>query len=1650
MSTTDATDDFPFEDGPVSGGPSDTDGVVTPDAVEGDTFPIVGIGASAGGLKAFQEFFLALPARPGMAFVLVQHLSPDHESALAELVQTKTEMVVTQVADHPDVEPDRVYVIPPGKHLEIEDGHLQLAEARRDRGRPAAVDHFFRTLAADQGPRAVCVVLSGTGSDGALGLKAVKERGGLTMAQAPSDAEYDGMPRSAIDTDLVDIEGTAGDLARQLVQIRSAGARITLPESPGTLLPENDHQALQAVFAHLRERTAHDFSDYKRTTILRRLARRLQVTGQPDLPEYAAYLRSTPDEVRALLRDFLISVTQFFRDEEAFAALEAETIPALFEGKTRNDQVRVWVAGCATGEEAYSVAMLLCEYRERLEDPPDLQVFATDIDEDALESAREGHYAEAVTADVSAERLRRFFDLEAGGVRVKNELRQIVLFARHNLLADPPFSRLDLIACRNVLIYFNRAVQERVFATFHYALRSGGRLFLGAAEGPSLLSKGFASSNKAARIYVRRDVGGRSHIPVLNSGDGRRGTPPARPDPSAPPREGLVERYHQWTVEQYAPPRLLVDEHYDVTHVFGDAGAYLVDREGPVTQNVVDKVLQAFRFDLRAALFRAFSSGETTDTRFQRVAVGGSERIVRLHVGPVGGAAAQDGLAEVVFVELDPETVATLGAGPVLEDERDDDAAAHLEDELRETRRRLQITIEESETSNEELKASNEELQSINEELQSTTEELETSKEELQSTNEELQTVNQELKNKVDELVRSNSDLQNLISSTEIATLFLDRTLRLKRYTPQASDLFHVHPVDYGRPFSHIVPRFQYGDLDEMAERVLETLVPEEFEVEGENGRWYAARVSPYRTTDDRIDGIVLTFVDVSDLHAALEDAARRAAQQTAVAELGRLALGGLALDELFERTCELAADALGADFAKVLRHRPGHSDLVLEAGTGWSDGLVGEATVPDGMDSQAGYTLVAEAPVVVSKTSEETRFTAPSLLTDHGVESGLSVPIGKGGESAWGVLGVHSTHPRTFSDNDAQFAEVAANVLAEAVQRTNAEETIAGQLSEIEAVYGTAPVGLAFMDRNLRYLRINERLAEINGLPIEAHIGRRGQDLFPLLAEKVEPILERIVETGEAVEDLEFRGATLRDPDDERDWLCSYVPDVAESGEVRGVSVVVRDITERKRAERDRVDALAELDFVLEAADIGVWSRDLTTDTVVLDERARRMVGLEDGASVEEIFAQAHPDDVPVMVSSVEAARHDPGYELSYLVRLTDEAGGWRWFEIRGRSIPGRGPGGAIAGVIYDVTDFREATEKARQRLAQIDAYFDAVPLIVSVLDLEGRYLRLNTKTAQFTGIPADGLVGKKAADLFPALGEVTNPIVEDVLASGKPQLGVPVQAAPPPKPDEIRDWLLYVQPILEGGEPVAVTVVSQDVTELTSVQAELQALTDDLEARVAERTTQVRQLSAKLTHAEDAERQRLALILHDDLQQILYGAQAKLAALQRADAETAQALVLEVGDALRRAVQTCRSLSVDLSPPILSEEGLMGALDIVAHRFHEVHGLEVALEGSIETSMSVPSQTLLIRVVRELLFNVVKHAGVERVAIEVGLRDGGVCIDIIDDGVGFDLEGAAPGMGLASVRERILLIGGRFEIASESGVGTRASVCVPTHPVP
>ncbi|MBY4897450.1 chemotaxis protein CheB [Cupriavidus sp. AU9028] len=854
----------------------------TPDAEEPEIdhispsslrFPVVGIGASAGGIRALQTFFEQCPARCDMAFVVILHLSPRHESNAAAILQRSTSLRVVQVTSPTPIEKDTIYIIPPNRDLTMNDGYVRVTESSRPRGAHVAIDLFFRTLAKAHRQRAFAIVMSGTGSDGAVGMATVKEMGGVTMAQLPEDAEHDGMPRSAIDTGVVDVVLPAAELPQKLLDLWANAREIELPEpvvrtgpahaAAGSLAREDAEQALREIIALLHNRTGHDFRHYKRATVLRRIERRMQVNALPRLPAYRDYLRDNAQETPALLKDMLIGVTNFFRDREAFEAMERDVVPAIFASKSRRDDVRAWVAGCATGEEAYSVAMLLCEHSATLTDAPGIQVFATDIDESAIRTARAGAYPESIMADVIPARLRQFFSKETPYYRIKKTLRDHVLFAAHNVLRDPPFSHLDLVTCRNLLIYLDREVQREVLEMFHFALRPGGYLLLGSSESADAASRLFTPVDKRHRLYQAK-VGTHAsrYAPALPLGAQLPKKPPSRPYEREPERrQTAFSTMHQRALELYAPPSVIVNYDSEIVHLSDRAGRFLRQPGGVPSNNLLALVLPELRLELRTALYQASQSGKSVEARRTRLDREGRSFYVNIVVRPFRDP---DGSADFMLVLFDEVEDTMRQDRDDTEDSDKDPMLAQLESELQQTKEQLQSTIEQAETSMEELKASNEELQAINEELRSASEELETSKEELQSINEELITVNHELKSKVEETGKVNDDLQNLIASTDIATVFVDSAVRIKRYTPRAADIFSIIPNDVGRSLLDITHRLDYDSLADDVALVFQTLRTIEREIASIDDRRYIARLLPYRTTEDRIEGAVLTFIDIT------------------------------------------------------------------------------------------------------------------------------------------------------------------------------------------------------------------------------------------------------------------------------------------------------------------------------------------------------------------------------------------------------------------------------------------------------------------------------------------------------------------------------------------------------------------------------------------------------------------------------------------------------------------------------------------------------------------------------------------------------------------------------------------------------------------
>ena len=837
-------------------------------------FPVVGIGASAGGLAAVQTFLENMPDNNGRAIVVVLHLSPNHKSNAAEILQRYTRMPVVRVHEKIPLQINSVYVIPPHSILLMEDGHLELTE-RIDGGAPVAIDLFFRTLADAHGERAFCVVLSGMGSDGAVGLTRVKEKGGVTFVQAPEDAQYDSMPRAAIATNHADIVLPVADMPQRLLNLSRNAKEIRLPQDihEDVLPPEHKtadqsaEDALQAILKIVQLRTHHDFRNYKKATILRRLERRLQVRALPDLIAYRAYLETHADETELLLQDMLISVTNFFRDRECFDALEREAIPSIFAARRDNDPIRVWVAGCATGEEAYTIAILLREYADRNGIAVPIQIFATDIDERAIATARAGVYPGAIVADVSPLRLQSYFVHEGENYRVIKPIRESVLFAMHNILRDPPFSRLDLICCRNLLIYLDREAQRNVIETFHFALKHEGLLFLGNSETEDAAPNLFSIVDKKNRLYrSTAQPNSLRHIPPLPTHGFSHPVKNGNGDVINERRRVSFAQIHQRALECFSPPSVLIDAEYNILHLSANSAEFLEHQGGEPSHNLLSNVHPDLRLELRTALFKASQSQIDVDTVSTLMNSAQDAISVSISVHHFQDVDYPPGALLVIFTRQSSNTAPTpeLITTPATEL-----IVNHLEAEIKRYKEELQTTIERSEISTEELKASNEELQTINEELRSATEELETSKEELQSMNEELITLNSELKNKIEETDVTNDYLHNLIASTDIATIFIDREMRIVRFTPRATDIFQLIQSDQGRPLTDIRHRLHYDSMTEDAVEAFRHLRTIERRVSSNDDKHYLARVLPYRTKEDKIEGAVLTFIDVTALHLA-------------------------------------------------------------------------------------------------------------------------------------------------------------------------------------------------------------------------------------------------------------------------------------------------------------------------------------------------------------------------------------------------------------------------------------------------------------------------------------------------------------------------------------------------------------------------------------------------------------------------------------------------------------------------------------------------------------------------------------------------------------------------------------------------------------
>jgi len=1604
------TNDQPSEQqAPDPNNPESQNDPVQPTAAAPPRLSVVGIGASAGGLRTLQTFFRALPADTGMSFVVVVHLSPEHKSVLAELLQPHTEMPVSQVEGRVEMQPDQVYVIPPGKRLLVTEGHLELAEFEMPRGQRLQIDAFFRSLAEHHGD-GVAIILSGAGSDGAVGIQSIKEGGGLIFVQDPVEAEYDGMPKSAIATGLADVVAPLAELAAQLVAAKRTRAALQLPVDP-TALSEPAEQTLSEILAQLRMRTGHDFSGYKRSTVLRRIGRRMQLPHLETLTAYLHRLRQDGDEVDALYRDLLIHVTGFFRDPAAWRALAEQVIPALFAGKGRDDTVRVWAVGCASGEEVYGLAMLLLEHAATLDNAPALQIFASDPGRTALDVARQGVYPEAIAANVSEERLARFFQKDNNHYRVRDQLRELILFTPHNLLQDPPFSKLDLILCRNLLIYLQRGLQERVFETFYYALRPDGYLFLGSAETVEGVTDLFDTVDKLHRIY-RRSPQSRDGLilPALPLRMQHRELSSPHEQSSAQ-SERTERQMHGRLLEEAGPPSVLVDDAFNLLHLSETAGHFLKPVGGYFFRDVTRLVRPELESALRTALTRALASGQAVRTRSVPVGFNGGQRPVSLLVHPNPAR----GRALVMFLyETEPaagEAVAQTAAGG---DDESTGATQELEAELRVAQQRIQSMREEYETTVEELRAANEELQSTNEEYRSTLEELETSKEELQSMNEELQTVNHELKSKVEETSCANSDLQNLFAATEIATLFLDRKLRVKRYTPRAAELFNLMPPDRGRPIGHLRTTLDYEQLEADAHTVLDELTVIERDIQSEDGRWFQVNVRPYRTVEDKIEGVVITFVDITtnkEHELALRDAKEYA--ESIVYTIP---------DALLILDTDLRVQTANNSFYETFQVRPEATEGVPVYGLG-----NGQWDIP------------------------ELRTLLEDILPENKVFTGYEV------EHEFEVIG-----RRVMLLNGRRLDHVQLILLAitDITEHKQAEEALYESEARFRALVTSSSEVLYRMSpdwREMRQLR-SQGFLQNTEKPSQSWLDAY---IHPDDQPYVSAVIKDAIST-KSIFELEHR---IRRADGSWGWTFSRaVPLVDAEGEIVEWFGAANDITKRKRAEEALRQREERYRTLYESIDEGF---------VVI-----QMIYDESGEPVDWRFLEVNPafekqtglQDV-VGRTALELV---PGLEAEWIEaygriaatgepqRFTQEVRELgRWYEVYAFRM-GDPEDRRVAVLSSDVTARKRAEEALHQNERRLRLAFEAANMGAWMVEEDAEAGTIDAHMRQLFDLPADAAV--MSLDHFYA---VMHP-------DDREQVAAAIQAAWTQTTDFHVEFRVRVRGeerwyagrgrvFYRDDEPHYLLSVNYDITERKRTDQALRQLTAELEARVEERTQQVRNLAANLTMAEQAERRRISQILHDVLQQHLYGLQfqtmflrealdsvSTAAAGEEASGAEAQRELDKLDEGLVQAIQMTRNLSVDLSPPVLEGDGLGEAVRWLAAHMQEQHGLTVEVQ--VADDFPVPDadlRVLLFQIVRELLFNIVKHAGVSDATASLTRSDDHLQIEVVDHGGGFDVDEVLGdprrSHGLLRNQRRLEVIGGQMQIESIPQDGTRVVITCP-----
>ena len=1641
---------------------------------------IVGIGASAGGVEALTQFFEEVSADSGAAYVVILHLSPDYDSQLAQILQEVAPIPVTQVTETVHVEANHAYVVPPDKQLQMEDGSIIVRSPARLEERRAPVDIFLRTLAESHGPRAIAVILSGTGANGSMGLKRVKEKGGAVFVQNPREATFNEMPRHAIATDLVDdILPVAQIPPRIVTYVRGLGM-VSIAEDPPQR-PEDQQQALREIFTQLRLRTGHDFSNYKRSTLLRRLERRVTIHNLFSLPAYAAFIREHPEESFALLKDLLISVTNFFRDDIPFQYLKENVLPELI--RRGAETLRIWVVGCATGEEAYSLAMLCAEQTLGVIDAPKVQIFATDIDDDAIATAREGLYTLNDAADVSPEQLGRYFTKEGDDYRIRREIREMVLFANQNVLKDPPFSKLDLITCRNLLIYLNHIAQERVMETFHFSLNPGRYLMLGLSETVDGSSDLYATISREYRVYQSRQVDTRSYpvpenIPQLPSFRKRSPEPVQELESRSASRINFGD-LHQQLLEQYAPPSVIINEEYDILHFTPRAGRYLHFAGGELSKNLLKLIRPELRLELRTALYQAIQQQTNLDVRNLQVNLDDSTETLTLHIRPVlSERSPAQGFILVLFEPIDEGT-----APSALVMTQVDPMARQLEDELIRTKAQLRTVNEHHELQAEELKASNEELQAMNEELRSAAEELETSKEELQSINEELTTVNQELKVKVEESSMVGNNLQNLINSTDIATLFLDRSFRINLFTPVARQLFNLIPADFGRPLSDITNRLVYPHLQADVEAVLSTLQPIEREVTTTDGRVFIMRVLPYRTAEDRINGVVMTFVEITDRKRA-EEAMRRSEEKYRTL-----------FDSIDEGvgTIELIYD----ENEKVVDYIYLEQNPAFERLTGLSSNVVGKRISEVVPNLESFWFDIFER---VDKTGDSQRF-------EHAV-----IALGKWFEVYISRVEYEGSRVVVYVYNDitkrkqAEERQAFLLKLSDALRSLSDPETVQETATQLTMDYFGADrcYYCEIVDQNA----IIRRDASRPGLP--SVIG-----VYPL---SNLPIYKAVVDAGRPYMVQDVRNSDIVDESLRK--LCIQMQIISfvnipliKAGQTVGILCTTqgspRDWTDldvelaqeaaervwatvdRTRAEaalresESRLSAIRPLTLLGQTEDlarIGSWDYERSTGQFNWSSGMYRLFGLEQGQSIQPAIylERVVADDRDRAEQLVTYLHKGVGnFEIDLRIHVGKTI---KTLRIKAE-LSGQGEQQRTLGVDLDITEQLAAQHQIRETAENLQAVLNASPASIGLLKavhdpaqpeqiVDFQLVVSNNKLAEFFDQPLNQLLGKSATGLATLLwNEETLDILRHIYHTR--EYRYEEKSLPAPNQDR---WLAIAVMRQEDG----IVFTGLDVTQLKQIQAQQQKWMSELEAS--------RQSVDDLFNLRVSLSQRTELLraFSHDLRGNFGIIQGGLQMLGLADTERDRAQMMEM---VLRNVKQATGLLTDLldlarlekgqQEPILALFDVSELLQELGQSLQPIadeHQLSLEISG-LPTLMVENDRQMVYRMAQNLMINALKYTNQGSVRVYWGEVGDQWWFEIVDTGPGLSPELVAAlntnrpvstkpnqgqavpspfvstdvtllpseGIGLRIVRELTSLLEAQLQVSSVEGVGTQFRISIP-----